>query len=263
MTSGVVALGQVADRRQVGDDAVHGEHAVGRDQAEAAVLGLLAAGLQRGHVVVGVAQAPRLAEPDAVDHRGVVEGIGDDRVLRPQQGLEQAGVGIEAGGIEDRILHPEKAGEALFERLVLLLGAADEAHRSHPVAIAIEGRLGSPHQPGIIGQAEVVVGAEVEDLAPAGHRDGRILRRGDHPFRLVETGLLQVGERAAEVLIERRHHGSLPLDCRSGDPSGSGTGGRQKLRLGRIVQCFSRGANAPRPGSSARIATVDRQARRR
>ena len=46
----------------------------------------------------------RLAQPDAVDDAGVVERIGDDRVLLIQQRLEQAAVGIEAGGVEDRVL---------------------------------------------------------------------------------------------------------------------------------------------------------------
>ena len=42
-------------------------------------------GLQIRHVVVGVAQPLGLAEPHPVDDAGVVQGIGDDRVLRPQR----------------------------------------------------------------------------------------------------------------------------------------------------------------------------------
>ena len=64
------------------------------------------------HVGVAVAVALGLAEPDAVDDGGVVEGVADDRVLLVQQGLEQAAIGVEAGGIEDGILGAEEAGDA-------------------------------------------------------------------------------------------------------------------------------------------------------
>ena len=105
---GVVLLGEVADAAEIGDDAVHREHAVGGDQPEARAGGLLQLGLEVGHVVVGVAEALGLAEPHAVDDRGVVERVGDDRVLLAEQRLEQAAIGVEAGGIEDRVLHAEE-----------------------------------------------------------------------------------------------------------------------------------------------------------
>ena len=74
---GVVFVGQIADGFEVGDDTVHGEHTVGGDQLEAGAvgIGLLELGFQLGHVVVGVAIAPGLAQPYAVDDGGVVECI--------------------------------------------------------------------------------------------------------------------------------------------------------------------------------------------
>ena len=70
--------------------------------------GLLELGLQVGHVVVLVAKPLGLAEPDAVDDRGVVQLVGDDRVLGAQDRLEQPAVGVEARGIEDRVLGAEE-----------------------------------------------------------------------------------------------------------------------------------------------------------
>ena len=69
-----VALGQVADALQVGEVAVHAEHAVGRDQAAPAALGLglLETALEVAHVGVLVAPALGLAQPHAVDDTGVV-----------------------------------------------------------------------------------------------------------------------------------------------------------------------------------------------
>ena len=41
--------------------------------------------------------------------------VGDDRVLRAEERLEQAAVGVEAGAIEDRVLGAEEAREPLLE----------------------------------------------------------------------------------------------------------------------------------------------------
>ena len=100
-----VFLREVADAFQIGDDAVHREDAVGGDQLEAAAFGLLQFFLERRHVVVGIAEAFRLGEPHAVDDRGVVQRVGNDRVLLGKQRLEQAAIGIEAGAVKDRVLH--------------------------------------------------------------------------------------------------------------------------------------------------------------
>ena len=94
--------------------AVHREDAVGGDQLEARAgrVGRLELRLEVGHVGVPVAVALRLAEPDAVDDRGVVELVGDDRVLGAEQGLEQAAIGVEAGRIEDRVLRLQPGARA-------------------------------------------------------------------------------------------------------------------------------------------------------
>src|SRR5690606_41705066 len=64
----------------------------------------------------------------AVDDRGVVERVGDDRVLLAQQRLEQPAVGVEAGGVEDRVLGAEETGDGLLELLVQVLRS--EEHTS-------------------------------------------------------------------------------------------------------------------------------------
>ena len=94
----IVPVGQVADVVQACNDAVHREHAIGRDQLRArpGCGGLLESRLQFVEIVVRVAQALRLAEPDAVDDARVIERVADDGVVFVQQRLEQAAVGIEA-----------------------------------------------------------------------------------------------------------------------------------------------------------------------
>ena len=69
-------------------------------------------------VVVLVAMALGLAEPDAVDDRRVVERVGDDRVLLAEQRLEQAAVRVEARAVEDRVLGAEELRDRGLELLV-------------------------------------------------------------------------------------------------------------------------------------------------
>jgi hypothetical protein len=70
----------------------------------------LQAALQVGHVVVRSGSAG-LAQADAVDDGGMVQRVADDGVLLAQQRLEQAAVGIEGGGVQDRVLGAQKARE--------------------------------------------------------------------------------------------------------------------------------------------------------
>ena len=199
----VVPLGQVADLAQAGDMPVHREDAVGGDQPPAGARRLDQARLQLVHVAVSVAQPSRLAEPDAVDDRGVVQLVGDDRVAVVQEHLEEAAVGIEAGRVEDRVVGAEERREPLLESAVDALRAADEAHRRHPVAPALERLGGRRLHLGVAGQPEVVVGAEVDQAPATVDLDVRALRRGEQPLLLVDAGRAQLvdlgGKRRAQV----------------------------------------------------------------
>ncbi|ESW78061.1 hypothetical protein X773_22005 [Mesorhizobium sp. LSJC285A00] len=66
-----------------------------------------------------------------------------------------AGIGIDAGRIEDRVLHLEGRGGQRLKLLMLFLSAADEAHRRHAVSIAIERVLSRLKQILIVGQTQI------------------------------------------------------------------------------------------------------------
>ena len=201
-----VAPGQLADLPEPRDRAVHREHPVGRDEAHARGGGVLERLLELVHVVVGIAQAPRLAEADAVDDAGVIERVADHGVLFPEQGLEQAAVGIEAGRIEDRVLHAEKRGEPLFELPMHALGAADEPHRGDAVAVAIERLVRRLKHRGMIGESQVVVGAEIDHLAAVGEPHDRALRGADDAFALEKAGIVERAGVALEPFAEILEH---------------------------------------------------------
>ena len=165
--------------------------------------------LEVGHVGVAVAQPAGLAEPDAVDERGVVELVGDDRVLGAEQHLEDAAVGVEAGRVEDRRLGAEEVRQPRLELGVQGLRAADEAHAGHAEAPLVQRFCGGGDHGRVVGQAEVVVGAEVQRLrlavvtwADCGEVELALV--------LVETGVADLLQRGAQVGLERSvHRGAL------------------------------------------------------
>ena len=101
-------FGEVADAGKVCDVTVHREHTVRGDHLEARVRCLLQLRFEVSHVVVGIAEALRFAEADAVDDTSMVQFVGDDGVLGAEQRLEQATVRVEARGIENGVFGPEK-----------------------------------------------------------------------------------------------------------------------------------------------------------
>ena len=206
----VVALGEVADRVELGRVAVHREDAVGGDQPEARVGRLAEPRLELVHVPVRVAVPPRLAEPDPVDDRRVVELVGDDRVALVEQRLEDAAVRVEARAEEDRVLRAEERGEPLLELAVERLRAADEPDRGHPVAPPVERVVRRGDHLRVVREAEVVVRAEVEQLAALGHVDVGALRRRHHELALQEAVVLELGEPAPQVVAHRSVHLRLP-----------------------------------------------------
>src|SRR5215469_5496628 len=121
-----VTVGQVTDLAEWRDVTVHGEHAVGGDEAASRVGASPELSFEVGHVAIAVAQPSGLAQPDPVDDGGMVQFVADDGVLLAEQRLEQPAVGVEAGGVQDGVLGTEKAGDALLKLLVHVLGTADE-----------------------------------------------------------------------------------------------------------------------------------------
>jgi hypothetical protein len=134
------------------------------------------------HVVVGIAETLRFTQTYAVDDRGMVQGIGNNRIFRAQQSFEQTAVGIETGGIQDRIFHTEELSEFLFKLLVAVLRTADKTYRGHAEAVAVHPRFRGGNQFRMVGQTQVVIGAEVNDMASIRHGDISLLGRRDNAF---------------------------------------------------------------------------------
>ena len=142
----------------------------------------------------------------------MVEAVRNDRVLVAHERLEHAAVGVEAGGEHDRVVLAEVSCDRLFELAVQRLGAADEPHRGHAEAERLHRLRRRGDHFGMIGEAEVIVGAEVQHLALAGIRgdaDAPALRPGQQPLALEKAGRLDLVERRPDVPQERVGHRRL------------------------------------------------------
>ena len=119
----------------------------------------------------------------------MVQRVTDDGVFRSEQGLEQAAVGVKTGRVKNRVFGAEKGADAFLEGLVNRLRPADKPDRRHTIAVLVKRLVGSGNDLGVIGEAQVVVRAEVQDLfrvAIGLYVDGGLLGSGDQALLLVE-----------------------------------------------------------------------------
>ena len=72
------------------------------------------------------------------------------------------------------------------------LGAADEADRSHPVTPAFQGGRSRGLHLRVIGEAEVIIGAEVKDFAAILQPNARALSGVDETLLLKEAASADV-----------------------------------------------------------------------
>jgi hypothetical protein len=94
----------------------------------------------------------------------VIQLVAHDGVLLREQGLEEATVGVEARRVENRVLGSQELAEFSLQLLVDLLRPADESDGREPVPPPVEGGLGRGDDLGVIGEAQVVVRAEIQHL---------------------------------------------------------------------------------------------------
>ena len=185
-----VLLGHRGDFVQRRDVAVHAEDAVGDDEPPGSRAGLLNRAAQVRHVGVRIANDLGAAEAAGVDDAGVVEFVGKDDVVGADQRGDGGDVGHEAALEGDARFGLFEGSQFFFQLHMECHGAGDGAHRARADAVAVDGLLGRGAQAGIVGQAEVVVGAEVEQAPPVdGHP--RVHGRVDGADGGVEAGLLE------------------------------------------------------------------------
>ena len=139
----------------------------------------------------------------------MVELVGDDRVLRVEQALEETAVGVEAAAVQNAVLHAVELGDQSLQLLVDVRRTADETHGGQSESVSVQSVLGGVNQVLAVGETEVVVGAEVQHLVVAAlHADLGSLLAGDHTLLLEGSGSLDVVELLSDSLVQLRSVGS-------------------------------------------------------
>ncbi len=155
---GAMSLRLGAERRQVGEVAVHAEHAIGDHQGVAA--GLFQPLGEAARVVMQITREARAAEQPGIEQGGVIEAIFQHRIALPDQRGHRRQIGHVAGGEQQRT---RPAGELGKRLLQLVMRRAVTDHQMRGTAAHAPGRgalLQRRNHLGMVGQAQVVVGAE-------------------------------------------------------------------------------------------------------
>ena len=191
----IIGISNPANFPQISQIAVHRKHTIRRNhhKPRATRPCRLYLALQIRHIAVLKPKPPRFAQPDAVNDRGMVQAVRNNRILLTQQRLKQPAIGVKTGGKQNGILHPEKPRQARLQSPVQILRAANEPDRGHAIAMARHRRLCCRHQSRIIGQPQIIVGAESQHPPPA-NGDMRPLCTLDQAFTLHQPIGLNLGQ---------------------------------------------------------------------
>ena len=98
--------------------------------------------------------------------------------------------------------HPRliAAAQKMMDHRGYGMSSADETYGRHAVATVIHHLLGSGNQSRMVGQTQVIVGAEIQHFLPF-YGDGGLLRTLDQALFFVESGLFNFSKRIAEVFF--------------------------------------------------------------
>ena len=195
---GIVSFTELHELRDGRNVAFHGIDAVHDDEFrffQGHHLHLL---LQPLHVVVGELQHVAVGEPAAVDDAGVVEGVEEDVAAVESQAGNHAQVDLEARAVGHGLLLAHQAGQLLLQRQVDVERPVEETGTGAAGAVFADGLDGRFLETGVVGESQVGVRAEHQDVL-AGHPDDRVLPRFDgtviwidtHGLHLVRQGIFR------------------------------------------------------------------------
>ena len=100
----------------------------------------------------------------------------------------------------------EIGGNRFLQLPVKVLGAADEADRGHAVAALFHGFLSGGDEALTVGEAQIIVRAEVQRLAAIFQGDFRPLGRSDDAFFLIKSGRLDGAQLILKISLEFSVH---------------------------------------------------------
>ena len=107
-----------------------------------------------------------MGESTGIDDARMNGTVGDDEILRPGQGRDDAKVGLIARWKEKGGRQADQVSKVILKSDVHGEVASDESGGASAEASGGRGLYGSAYEPGICGKSEVVVGTEGYELLP-------------------------------------------------------------------------------------------------
>ena len=224
-----IFLGQRDDRGDRRDVAVHRIEALEHDQLGA--LDRLGGEqlFEMGDVVVAPDLLVAAGAPDALDHRIVVERVGEDEAIRQQagDGRDAGEIGDPARGEDERRLLAVQVGELALEHDDRMMGAGDVAGAAGAGAVGARRLDARLDDVGVDAHAEIVV------RAPDGDRTRRVLFARRAPHGRGGSGRRRArGRRRRDSALRFSGVRSLPQNDADNpsvvDPSSRPPGGRRR-----------------------------------
>jgi hypothetical protein len=212
-----VPLGQAVELGQLRGAAREGEHALGHQHAEPRGPGALEQILQVPEILVPVDVDARARQLEPVGEAGRDLLVREDVVALGEQGLEEPQVGVVAAAVDQRLLGVEEVGDGLLELEVEGRGPDERPRPRRAHAPALD-RLGRRLlHVGVMAEAEVVAGGQVEERALA-DRERRPGERAALELVAHQPRVLEVLELEGEVIEERATHAPSPPGPGPGRP---------------------------------------------
>lgn len=134
----------------------------------------------------------------------MVQLVGDDCVIGAEEDFEDSAVGVKTRGEQDGVLGAHERRDGALEVTMLGLGAADEPHAGHPEAPLVQCFTRRCYDVRVVGQAEVVVSAEVQ-CWPRLRCDMGGLGRGQLPLVFREPGVVDLAQGGREFIFDQVH----------------------------------------------------------
>ena len=165
----IMLLAHVQNFGDRSDIAIHRIDALERDQLGLVGIELTQLAVQVFGRIMFPDDALGAAVPDALDHRGVVERIGQDHAVRDacRQGAEGGPVGDIAGREDQRVFLAVQIGQFVFQQDMMMVGARNIARAPCPGAAFVDHPVHRFGYLGMLAHAEIIVGAPDRDLGGA------------------------------------------------------------------------------------------------
>ena len=255
--AGVMLAREASDLFERRDVAIHGEHALGQDEAGPLISLILTQKLgEMGGVAMPVAELPHAGGLAAEMHARVIEPVGEDERLGTEHGLveqrlEHRGVGLEARRHHQRGRLPLERGKLGLDRRKQVEIAGDEPRGAGADAVSFGPFDRAGDQRLVEAKPEIVVAGEI-DVGPSFRADDPRIARRDRQQRSPQALASASVEKGPVPAFACRHD---PVLAKGSGPSNQS---RSMPELQKSANPFNGDEHAAKPAGESAAKAVTR-----